>query len=476
MTTTHERLARGRVALLLLALALLASACRSGAEDTTSDTETTEAPATDATSEAPTDAATDATDDATDATTEDASEPAGEIKTDVGVTEEACPEAVNPDNGCIYLGSISDVTEGPFAALGKAIVASQAAFWNKVNEEGGIGGYDVDVATYVRDNKYNPQVHAQVYQEIKPNILAIAQTLGSPTTAAIVDDLTASNIVAAPATWTSAWAFNDLVVESGTNYCFESMNFVDYAVENFQPAKIAAVHLEGDYGNDSAAGVKIAAEAHGLEFLDIVTQTGTENQTGPIDRIVNEKPDVVVITTGPADAATIIGQAVARGYTGKFMGSGPAYSPALLQSPAAAAIQAQYIVGGYWQPFGSDTPAHNAMREALGEVTPNDGYTSGWMWSYPLKAALEKAAENGDLTRAGLAAAVKELTSVDYEGGLPEGAGNYAESPESALRASMINNVVPDAPGLTGLEPVETFYTGPTAEGYELTGACFEQL
>ena len=33
------------------------------------------------------------------------------------------------------------------------------------------------------------------------------------------------------------------------------------------------------------------------------------------------------------------------------------------------------------------------MREALGpSVTPNDGYTSGWVWSYPLLAALKKAA------------------------------------------------------------------------------------
>ena len=34
-----------------------------------------------------------------------------------GITEEACPEAVNEDNGCIYLGTISDLTVGPFAPL-----------------------------------------------------------------------------------------------------------------------------------------------------------------------------------------------------------------------------------------------------------------------------------------------------------------------------------------------------------------------
>src|SRR5262249_37591101 len=151
------------------------------------------------------------------------------VKTDVGVTKEACPQAVNPNHGCIYLGTISDLTNGPFAALAVPITASQKAFWNRVNKAGGIGNYDVDVTKYVRDNHYNPEVHNQVYQEIKPNILALAQTLGSPTTAAIINDLRANNIVAAPASWTSAWAFEDVIIESGANYCVEAMNGLDYA-------------------------------------------------------------------------------------------------------------------------------------------------------------------------------------------------------------------------------------------------------
>src|SRR5690606_1969115 len=75
------------------------------------------------------------------------------MKIDFGVTEDPCPEAVNPDNGCIYLGTLSDLTVGPFSPLAPAIVEAQKAFWKRVNENGGIGGYDIDVTTYVRDNK-----------------------------------------------------------------------------------------------------------------------------------------------------------------------------------------------------------------------------------------------------------------------------------------------------------------------------------
>src|SRR5690606_13266259 len=105
----------------------------------------------------------------------------------------------------------------------------QKAFWNRVNKNGGIGDYEVNVTTYIRDNKYNPQTHNEAYQEIKLNVLALAQTLGSPTTAAILEDLKASSIVAVPASWTSLWNYEDVILESGANYCIESMNAIDFA-------------------------------------------------------------------------------------------------------------------------------------------------------------------------------------------------------------------------------------------------------
>ena len=185
------------------------------------------------------------------------------IKTDVGVTKEPCPQAIDKTKGCIYLGTISDLTDGPFKALAVPITDAQKAFWKRVNEEGGIGGYEIDVTKYVKDNKYNPQIHNEVYQEIKRNILALAQTLGSPTTAAILPDLKASNIVAVPASWTSAWAFEDVILESGANYCIESMNAVDYAADKLGAKTVMAVHFAGDYGDDAAAGAKSPPRSSG---------------------------------------------------------------------------------------------------------------------------------------------------------------------------------------------------------------------
>lgn len=398
------------------------------------------------------------------------------IKTGPGVTTEACPNAVNASHGCIYLGVISDLTVGPFKALAVPITDAQKAFWNRVNKDGGIGGYDVDVTTYIRDNKYNPETHNQVYQEIKGKVLALAQTLGSPTTAAIINDLKSSSIVAAPASWTSAWAFEDVIVESGANYCVESMNAIDYAVDQFGVKNVMAVHYPGDYGDDAAAGAKLGAQARSLSFTDVATAPGVDKQAGAINEVVTKKPDLVILTTAPAEAATIIGQSAARGFTGKFIGTSPSWNPGLIASPAAAAIKALYLQTSPWDAWGTDTPGHKAMREALGtSITPNDGYTSGWVWSYPLKAALKKANDNKDLTREGLLKAVKSLDKVDYEGMLPAGSGNYAGGPDGGqVRVTSIYK--PDDAGPTKTSQVKPLSTGQTAKAFKLEKPCFQQL
>lgn len=399
-----------------------------------------------------------------------------QVKTDVGVTSEPCPERVNPGNGCIYLGTISDLTEGPFTPLAVPITEAQRAFWQRVNEGGGIGGFDVNVTEYVRDNKYKPEVHKKVYEEIKPNILALAQTLGSPQTAAIIDDLQASGIVAAPASWTSAWAYEDVIMESGNNYCIESMNAVDYAVREHEISSVMAVHYPGDYGDDGAAGAKIAAEANDLEF-SAVRQTPLAaggDTDDAIDAIVSEEPDLVMLTLTPRETAQIVAGAVGRGYDGLFIGNGPTWAPSLLKGDAVAALREHYLQASPWGSFDAQTPGHTAMRAALGEVVANDGYVYGWVWSYPIKSALEQAIRYGDVTREGLRAAVDDLESVNYEGMLPEGAGDYADGPNDGgtVRQTLIQQ--PDSRTDAGISVLEDFFEGPTASDFEFTGPCFQ--
>ena len=399
---------------------------------------------------------------------------------DVGVTEEPCPEAVNDDNGCIYLGILTDLT-GPFAGFGGPLVTAQETFWQRVNEAGGITAagvdqaFDVDVTSNRRDTGYDSAEHSRLYEEIKGNVLALAQSLGTPTTLAILDDLRASDVVTVPAGYTSLFNFEDIILESMANYCVEAMNGIDYAVETYDISTVMAVHFPGDYGGDAAAGVLIAAEAHGLEFIDVQTPPGAEQQSEAVGRILSEQPDLVYVTTGPTELAAIVAGAAGQGFTGRFVGSGPTWNRALLDNPALAeALIGLYQVSSPLDNWGADTPGHQAMRDALGEPDDlNDGYTSGWIWQYPMKAALEAALANGDLTRAGLREAASQLSSVDYEGMLPAGAGNIAGGEGAQFRQTNIGTPDPAAP--TGVATVQDWFVGPTAEAWT-PEVCFQRI
>ncbi len=397
----------------------------------------------------------------------------GEAGASPGVSKEACPDAVNKDNGCIYLGEISDLTKGPFAPLAVPITDAQKAFWKKVNQDGGVGGYDVNLSENIADAEYNPEIHNRKYQEMRKDILALGQTLGSTQTLAILEDMKTDKIIGVPASWNSAWEFEDQVLESGANYCFEAMNGVDWAVANRGvKSKVVAVGYPGDYGGDAGAGVEAAAKANGLKFSKLETPPGQDNQAGAVGSILKADPDLVFVSTGPAEMATIVGGLAVKGFKGTVVGSSPTWNPALLQSAAKPALEALYFQAGPWGPFGTDTPGHEAMRDALGDVTPNDGYTAGWAWSYPLLAALKQAADKGDISRESLEKASKNLDSVDYQDMLPPEAGATKGDPaDVAYRASVVSKVDEDAP--TGVSIVQELKAGSTAEKYDFSKPCF---
>ncbi|HET7690314.1 MAG TPA: ABC transporter substrate-binding protein [Nocardioidaceae bacterium] len=391
-----------------------------------------------------------------------------------GVTSEPCPEAVDQEKGCIYLGTITDLT-GVFKGVGVPLTEGQKAFWAKVNADGGIGDYEVDVTKFTKDNQYNPDTHATVFAEIKDEILALGQSLGTAHTNTILEQVQDDSILTLPASLGSNWIFEDGVIEVGTNYCAEAMNSVDAAVDGGAKS-VAAVHFPGDYGDDAMVGARIAAEANDLKFTDIPTAPGQEAQGAAVTALLKAKPDVVIVSTGPIEMAAIVGGAAAQGFTGKFIGSIPSWNAAVLESPAGPAIAGLYRQATSFGTWDSDTPGHEAMREAAAAAkqVPNDWYMIGWAGGYIMKAALEAAIEDDNLTREGLVEAAAALTGVDGEGMLPEGSGNYAGDPnERVVRATSLNKVDDKTSSKVSVD-TEAF-TGPTAEGYDFQEPCYLQ-
>ena len=410
---------------------------------------------------------------------------ADDIVFDTGVTAEPCalPAAgvSNEGNGCIYLGILSDLTEGPFAALGVVVQRGQQDFWGRVNASGGIGGFDIDIDTYTRDTLYNPQNHAQAYRQIEPNILMLAQSLGTPTTEAILPDMDRDDVLSAPAGWWSGFDFVEnskgLILSSGYSYCLESMLGLDWFAESGpRPiGSVAAVGYPGDYGGDVAAGARLWAEANGVPFAGFI-QTAPNaivgSQDGAVGAILASGADVVLLGLGPAENGEIVGKVAAAGRDDGsilFLGAGPTWNPGLLRAPSAPALQALYTNVSPWEDVVGTSPGHAAMRAALaGDSPANQGYAAGWVWQYPVFKLLEAAAVSGDLTRANLRALADGL-AVDYEGVLPS-TSMGGDPNVNVNRTAVIGRVSTES--ANGLQTIVDGYRGPTADAFAYTAAC----
>lgn len=391
-----------------------------------------------------------------------------------GVTDEACPDAVDDSKGCIYLGTITDLT-GVFKGVGEPFTAGQKAFWDEVNKAGGVGDYEVNVTKYVKDSGYDTEKHAELFNEVKDDILAVSQSLGTAHTNAILEDATNESILVGPASLGSNWIFDKISLEVGSSYCTEAMNIVDHAAD--QGAKsIAVVHFPGDYGDDAMVGARIAAEERGLTFTDITTGTvdGGDDQSAAVAAVLKAKADYVVIATGPKEMAAVVGGSAAQKYTGKFIGSIPSWNAAVLDSPAGPAIQALYMQATSFPTWDADTPGMEKVRAAAGDGAPNDWFSIGYSSGYVMKAILEKAIEDDGLDREGMVEAANSLTGIESEGTLPEGTANYAGAPnDAAVRVTQLNKVDPKASSKVSVA-VEPF-TGKTAAGYEFKEPCYLQ-
>ena len=451
---------------IFLVLGLVVAACgTSGGEEST----TTEAETTATTEAAPT--------ETTEAAPTETTEAEEMILTDVGVDLEA---------GTITVGLLSDLT-GVFSALVQPVVTGYEAQVEAINAAGGING--LTIVLEIRDTGYLVDTHVQQYNEIKDSVVALGHSTGSPHTVAINQQLVEDNMFAVPLTWYSGWsdpALNANLVPHGTPYCIESMNVLGYLTDqNPDAATVAIASNAGDFGEDSAEGAKLAAEALGLEVVydgqGKVNAADEATLAEVATAIVASGADIVWVTTSPGAYSGIYGQALAAGMTALWSGSFVAWNFGFLgpDSPIRDAIQRDWTFAYPIAPWSADNPGTNAARELIQaydpEAPPYEYYLEGIVEAQLLEAILNAAYDSGDMTRAGVLAAAKSLESMSWDGLAPD--QSFVGEPNDTVQR-LVNIVKPSAADLeaggSGLELIEANYTSDIAAAYQFDEACFD--
>jgi ABC-type branched-subunit amino acid transport system substrate-binding protein len=463
----------------LVALALVAAACGGDDDDAAEESTAEESSEMSEESSEMSEESSEMSEESSEMS-EESSEPPAEILTDFGVTEDTIRIGLNAD------------LSGIFAPLVTQIVDGQEAYWEIVNDEGGIAGRQVELV--ILDNAYDVPTHLENYAEMadegEEGVVMFSQSTGSPHTAATAADLVSDNLLAIPLSWYSGWADPAVganVMELYTSYCFESMNGVEQLAGANSATTIAIISFPGEYGQDGAQGAKIAAEALGLEVVydgEGAVVPGSD-QTPVITELLNAAPDIVWATINPTTLAEILGGAYAQGLTAKWGGNSPTWNYQLLATDLAPAADDVYTHNTYTALWGAiDTPGMTAMIDGMRAKRPeavlSDTYIVSWTEGIATKAILEQAAANGDMTRAGVVAALQDVT-VDFQGLAPDQTWG-GEPNDFVIRESYIYDVdlasyTPEATvsdeGGTGFILLEGPYVGTVAEGFEFTEACF---
>jgi branched-chain amino acid transport system substrate-binding protein len=210
----------------------------------------------------------------------------------------------------IKIGNIMPYS-GPASAYG-VIGKTEAAYFNKINAEGGINGRKINFISY--DDAYSPPKTVEQARKLveSDEVLLVFNPLGTPPNSAIQKYLNTKKVpqllVATGATkwndpkefpWTMGWQ---------PNYQSESQIYAKYILKNHPNAKIAILYQNDDYGKDYVKGLKdgLGAKAASMIMVEESYEVTQPTIDSNIVKLKSLGADVFFNVTTPKFAAQAI--------------------------------------------------------------------------------------------------------------------------------------------------------------------------
>src|SRR5450755_3865934 len=209
----------------------------------------------------------------------------------------------------IKIGNIMPYS-GPASAYG-VIGKTEAAYFRKINAEGGINGRKIRFVSY--DDAYSPPKTVEQARKLveSDEVLLIFNPLGTPSNTALQKYLNGMKVpqlfVASGASrwndpktypWTMGWQ---------PSYQSEAHVYAHYLLTEKPDAKIAVLYQNDDFGKDYLKGLK---DALGAKASMIVAEESYETSDATMDdhvaRLKTSGADVFISITTPRFAAQAI--------------------------------------------------------------------------------------------------------------------------------------------------------------------------
>ncbi|UGY00107.1 ABC transporter substrate-binding protein [Bradyrhizobium quebecense] len=210
----------------------------------------------------------------------------------------------------IKIGNIMPYS-GPASAYG-IIGRTEAAYFKKINDAGGINGRKINFISY--DDAYSPPKAVEQARKLveSDEVLLIFNSLGTPSNSAIQKYMNSKKVpqlfVATGATkwndpkdfpWTMGWQ---------PNYQSETQIYAKYILKNMPNAKIAVLYQNDDYGKDYLKGLKdgLGQKAAGMIVAEESFETSQPTIDSNIVKLKASNADVFIDIATPKFAAQAI--------------------------------------------------------------------------------------------------------------------------------------------------------------------------
>ena len=378
------------------------------------------------------------------------------------------PSVPGFDGKTIKLGVLTPLS-GLASVIGKPLTNGNKVYWDSVNAKGGVGGkYKVQLSQ--QDSQYDVATALQGYDQIKGDVVAFQQVLGTQIMQAVLQRLKPDKLTAAPATLNSLWIKVPQLLPIAAPYQVQAANGFDYYINKGggKGKKICALAQDDLYGAAGLQGLTFAAKR--LKFTVATTArfaTGSD-VSAQVGQLADAKCDAVFLASLPNDTLSIVTKMIGRSFTPQVLGLSPTWLSGFESSPDQGSFYAQHFLLLSEGPAWGDTSVPG-MKKMLADVQayapsqkPDQYFGFGYAQSWAMDQVLEQAVKNGDLSTAGIQKALKQVGTLKFQNLVGDYLYGSSAGSRNPPRDTTIFKIVNGQP--VGLSVLVPSFVSPTAK------------
>ncbi len=291
----------------------------------------------------------------------------------------------------------SAATSGAFAPVGVPFNAGIEAYFEKINQEGGIQGRKI-VFKHV-DDEFDPiKGKAALSSFVEDEkVFALVGHFGTPVVAATLDDIKSYGIPAVYFATGIGQLYNDDATNDGRNifpvqpiYRTEGQIMVARAVGDFGAKKIGVIYTNDDAGKDILWGAEAMAKQLGVELVVQQVAAGATDVSSAVTTIKDANVDFIVGAAIQATIPTIIKELAAQNVNKDVITTYVNVSPVIAEG-VVNEIKGKFdVYGNGWVSFEGERA--NALAEFAQFTTgyeTNVYAMTGWIAAHFLVEGLK---------------------------------------------------------------------------------------